>query len=50
MLILILFNILIIILIYFKYYRFEPNLKFSKEEIEKLDPAIIGYINYSIYK
>lgn len=45
MLILILFNTIIIIYIYLKYYRFEPNLNFSKEEIEKLDPAIIGYIN-----
>ncbi len=45
MLILILFNIIIIILIYLKYYRIEPNLKFSKEKIEKLDPAIIGYIS-----
>ena len=47
MLILILFNIIIIILIYLKYYRIEPNLKFSKEEIEKINPAILGYVNDS---
>ena len=47
MLILILLNIIIIILIYLKYYHFEPNLKFSKEKIEELSSVIIGYINDS---
>ena len=45
MLILILINIIIIIWIYFKYYHFEQNYKFSKEKIEELNPAILGYIN-----
>ena len=44
MLILIIVNIIIIIYIYLKYYNTPKNTNKTKEEIEKIDPIIIGYI------
>lgn len=44
MLILIIINIIIIIYIYLKYYNTPKNTNKTKEEIEKIDPIIIGYI------
>lgn len=45
MVIIILLNLIIIICIYFKYYNSDKNIKFTKEQIEELSPAIIGYVN-----
>ena len=44
MLILIFINIIIIGYIYLKYYNIPKNVEKTKEEIEKMDPIIIGYI------
>ncbi len=45
MVIILLLNLIIIIYIYLKYYHFDKNIKFTKEKIEELSPAIIGYVN-----
>lgn len=44
MFILIFINIIIIGYIYLKYYNIPKNVEKTKEEIEKMDPIIIGYI------
>ena len=45
MLALIFINIVIIIYIYLKYYNLPKNINNTKEEIEKIDPIVLGYIN-----
>lgn len=45
MLIIVLINIAIIICIYLRYYNFPENIKNTKENIEEIDPIVMGYIN-----
>jgi len=45
MIILILINIVIIVYIYLKYYKFPETVKYTSEKIEDKDSMIIGYIN-----
>lgn len=45
MLILILINIVIIIYLYFKYYKFPKSINNIQEDLNNIDPIIIGYIN-----